>query len=114
MKNRHPDLRIAIVEKEDALAKHQTCHNKWSIHAGIYYKPGSMKVSCKNQFIHLCVGGLQLSYDYQCKNDIPHEKVGNCIAHDQQQVTRLNNLYEKGLKNKCPDIEHVNKECISN
>lgn len=41
---RHPSLKIAIVEKENDLAKHQTGHNSGVVHAGIYYKPGSMKV----------------------------------------------------------------------
>lgn len=41
---RHPSLKIAIVEKENELAKHQTGHNSGVVHAGIYYKPGSMKV----------------------------------------------------------------------
>ena len=47
MKQRHPSLRIAILEKEDDLAKHQTGHNSGVVHAGIYYKPGSMKVNDK-------------------------------------------------------------------
>ncbi|XP_001604118.1 L-2-hydroxyglutarate dehydrogenase, mitochondrial isoform X1 [Nasonia vitripennis] len=108
MKSRHPQMRIAIVEKEAVLAKHQTGHNSGVIHAGIYYKPGSMKAK-------LCVEGLKLSYDYVCKKDIPHKKVGKLIvAQNEQQVSQLHDLYERGLKNKCPDIELVNKECIAN
>jgi len=36
---------MAIVEKENALAMHQTGHNSGVVHAGIYYTPGSMKVN---------------------------------------------------------------------
>lgn len=57
--------------------------------------------------------GLNLSYDYLCKNDIPHKKVGKLIvAQDEKQVCQLNELYERALQNKCPDIEIINKECI--
>ena len=42
---RYPKLKIAIVEKENKLAYHQSGHNSGVIHAGIYYKPGSLKVT---------------------------------------------------------------------
>lgn len=45
MKTRHPNLKIAVVEKENKLAMHQTGHNSGVVHAGIYYKPGSIKVN---------------------------------------------------------------------
>jgi hypothetical protein len=32
---------LAIIEKEPAVANHQTSHNSGVIHSGIYYKPGS-------------------------------------------------------------------------
>lgn len=43
LKQRHPGYEMAIVEKEDDLAKHQSGHNSGVIHAGIYYKPGMKK-----------------------------------------------------------------------
>lgn len=105
---RHPNLKIIIVEKENALAKHQTGHNSGVIHCGIYYKPGSIKAK-------LCVEGLKLTYDYVCKNDIPHKKIGKLIvAQNHQQVDLINVLFERGLKNNVPDLQLVDKECISN
>ncbi|XP_043677904.1 L-2-hydroxyglutarate dehydrogenase, mitochondrial isoform X1 [Vespula pensylvanica] len=105
---RHPNLKIAIVEKENALAKHQTGHNSGVIHAGIYYMPGSMKAK-------LCVEGLKLSYDYLCKKGIPHKKIGKLIvAQNEQQANLINVLFDRGLKNNVPDLQLVDKECISN
>ncbi len=48
--HRYPDLRLAVLEKEDRLSAHQSGHNSGVIHAGIYYKPGTLMAK-------LCVEG---------------------------------------------------------
>ena len=48
---------------------HQSGHNSGVIHAGIYYKPGTLKA-------RLCVRGLQESYKYFDQHSIPYRKVG--------------------------------------
>lgn len=42
LKERHPDLKVAVLEKENELAIHQSGRNSGVIHAGIYYKPGKI------------------------------------------------------------------------
>ena len=37
------DLRLVVLEKEAEVASHQSTHNTGVIHAGIYYRPGSLK-----------------------------------------------------------------------
>lgn len=74
---------MAIVEKESKLAYHQSGHNSGVIHAGIYYKPGSLKAK-------LCVEGLQLTYKYCDEKKIPYKKVGKLIvATNKQEEERL-------------------------
>ena len=51
--NRHPALKFGLLEKESELAYHQTGHNSGVLHAGIYYKPGSLMAK-------LCVEGIKL------------------------------------------------------
>ena len=53
-------------------ASHQTGHNSGVIHAGIYYKPGTLKAK-------LCVQGLELTYKYCDEHKIPYKKCGKVI-----------------------------------
>ncbi|XP_066147622.1 L-2-hydroxyglutarate dehydrogenase, mitochondrial [Euwallacea fornicatus] len=96
---RHPNLKMAILEKETVLAKHQTGHNSGVIHAGIYYKPGSLKAK-------LCVEGMNLMYQYCDKKKIPYKKVGKLIvATDKVEVERLAELHKRAIENKVADIK---------
>lgn len=53
------------------------------IHAGIYYKPGSLKAK-------LCVEGLHLTYKYCDEKGIPYKKVGKLIvATNKEEESRL-------------------------
>ena len=80
---RHPELKFGLVEKEQSLAFHQTGHNSGVIHAGIYYKPGSLMAK-------LCVEGLNSTYAYCDKHAIPYDKCGKLVvAHSELEIKRL-------------------------
>ncbi|KAB0798803.1 hypothetical protein PPYR_00672 [Photinus pyralis] len=103
---RHPHLKMAIVEKESKLAMHQSGHNSGVIHAGIYYKPGSLKAK-------LCVEGLQLTYSYCDERKIPYKKVGKLIvATNEGELSNLLDLYERGQKNNVKDLEIIDGDKI--
>ncbi|XP_059613415.1 L-2-hydroxyglutarate dehydrogenase, mitochondrial [Phlebotomus argentipes] len=107
MLQRHPTLKVCLVEKEKQLALHQSGHNSGVIHAGIYYKPGTLKAK-------LCVEGLKMSYNYFDKRGIPYKKCGKLIvATDESQLGRLNDLYKRGLANEVPDLQMVDAEKIA-
>ncbi|XP_050727429.1 L-2-hydroxyglutarate dehydrogenase, mitochondrial-like isoform X4 [Eriocheir sinensis] len=97
----HPHLKLSVVEKENQLAFHQSGHNSGVIHAGIYYKPGSLKAK-------LCVEGLHLSYKYFEEEGIPYKKCGKLIvAVDDSEIGRLHDLFERAKQNNCPDVELI-------
>lgn len=103
---RHPSLKIAILEKEPKLATHQSGHNSGVIHAGIYYKPGTLKAK-------LCVQGLNLAYKYLDEKKIPYKKCGKLIvATDDLEVTRLMDLHDRGIKNNVPDLQLIDGDKI--
>jgi L-2-hydroxyglutarate oxidase LhgO len=96
---RHPHLTVANVEKEDVWSKHQTGHNSGVIHSGIYYKPGSLKAK-------LCVEGRKLLWEYCDAKGIPWKPVGKLIvATEEDELGRLNELYERGKQNGIDDLE---------
>lgn len=103
---RHPDLKMAVIEKEAGLSEGQTGHNSGVIHNGIYYKTDSTKA-------RLCVEGSKLTYEYCEKKGIPYKRVGGIIvALTEEEIPRLQALMEQGKKNGVPELEMLSKEQI--
>ncbi|MGB9747360.1 MAG: L-2-hydroxyglutarate oxidase [Bacteroidales bacterium] len=91
--SKNPRFRIAVLEKESALASHQTGHNSGVIHSGIYYTPGSLKA--RN-----CIEGYRQLLSFCQEENIPYEICGKLIvATGKEQLTQLDELYKKGLAN---------------
>ena len=101
---RSPQWRVAVVEKEEELATHQTGHNSGVMHSGIYYRPGSRKA----QF---CVAGLNNMIKFCEENEIEFQQCGKVIvALHESELGRLQDLYERGTANGVPDLEIVGPE----
>jgi (S)-2-hydroxyglutarate dehydrogenase len=87
------DIRIAVVEKENGWARHQTGRNSGVIHSGIYYKPGSLKAK-------LCREGNRRLVDFCKHHGIPYEVCGKVIvATKASELPLMENLYERGIAN---------------
>lgn len=83
------DSRILLVEKEPALAQHQTGHNSGVIHAGVYYKPGTLKA----QF---CFEGNQATKAFCDENEIPYRNCGKVlVATDDLEMERMRALWDR-------------------
>ena len=102
----HPDIRIAVLEKEEKLAAHQTGHNSGVIHSGLYYEPGSNKAKT-------CVKGRKELVSFAKKHRIPYEICGKIIvATAQKELANLERIYNNGKENKIEGIEKISPEQI--
>lgn len=90
---KNPRLKVVVIEKETAVANHQTGNNSNVIHSGIYYKPGSLKA--KN-----CIHGYNLLLDFCQKYEVPYTICGKVIvATDEKEVPLLKNIFDRGQQN---------------
>ena len=104
LKQQKPTLKIALVEKEKAVAHHQTGHNSGVIHSGLYYKPGSLKA--KN-----CIDGYDMMLDFCNANNIEYELCGKLVVATQEhEIPYLENLYKRGLENGLEKTTYINRE----
>ncbi len=88
-----PGLRLVLLEKESGVGRHQSTHNSGVLHAGLYYKPGSVKA-------RLAVSGIKQMTAFCQENGIPHEICGKVVvAVGDEEVPRLRALQERGTAN---------------
>ena len=74
------DAQVTVLEREPALARHQTAHNSGVVHAGIYYAPGSLKA-------RLCRRGLALMRDFCSQRGVPYDACGKVVvATDERKI----------------------------
>jgi len=90
---RDPTQSVVLLEKETAIAQHQTGHNSGVIHSGIYYKPGSLKATN-------CRAGKRALEAFCEAEGIPFERCGKVIvAIDEAELPALLQIYERGRAN---------------
>jgi len=101
---RYPGKTIAVIEKEPQIAVHQSGHNSGVIHAGIYYKPGSLKA-------RLCVAGHDAVIDYCDEKGILYRLCGKLIiALNEDELPRLHELHDRATQNGVKALEIVGPE----
>lgn len=106
LQKKNPTLKIALFEKENILAKHQTGHNSGVLHSGLYYKPGSLKA--KN-----CIEGRREMIAFAKKYGIAHDICGKVVvASNQQEIVRLEKIHQTGIENKIDGIERISSDQV--
>lgn len=102
----YPHLRIAVLEKESALAAHQTGHNSGVIHSGLYYKPGSQKA--RN-----CVQGRHDLVAFAKEHKVDHDVCGKVVvAANNSEMPFLEKIWATGQENQVEGIERINADQI--
>jgi 2-hydroxyglutarate dehydrogenase len=101
LQRRRPDARVVVLEREDRVGVHQTGSNSGVAHAGIYYKPGSLKAK-------LCVEGIRRMYDFCDEHGVAYERCGKVIvALDRSELDRLDELERRGHANGVPGLRRI-------
>ncbi len=103
---RRPGSSVVVLEREPDVGFHQTGHNSGVIHAGIYYKPGSLKATLSRQ-------GADELYEYCDAKGIPARRAGKLIvALDESELPGLDELERRGLANQVPGLRRVRADEI--
>ena len=91
--DRHPGASLVLLEKERALAMHQTGHNSGVIHSGIYYAPGSLKAE-------LCRRGERATKEFCTAHGVPFLTCGKTlVATNALELERLDALVARAREN---------------
>ena len=88
--------RVTVLEKEPDWGAHQTGHNSGVIHAGLYYRPGSLKA-------RMAVAGNASMTAYAKAAGVPVQVCGKLVvAVDETELPRLHKLAENAAANGVP------------
>jgi L-2-hydroxyglutarate oxidase len=91
-------IKVRILEKENSVGMHQSSHNSGVLHAGLYYKPGSLKAQ-------LATRGIRLMTAFCAENNIPYDICGKLVvATDEVEIPRLRELLNRGKQNGLRDL----------
>ena len=89
----NPNLRVLVVEKESNLGFHASGRNSGVMHAGFYYSPESLKAK-------FCRDGNRELRKLCIRNNIPILETGKVVVtQNQEEESRLETLFERGVEN---------------
>jgi len=89
LKQKQPQARILVLEKEPDIGMHQTGRNSGVIHAGIYYEPGSLKAD-------FCYRGVEETMQFCRERNIPYQQCGKLlVATNDAEVKQMETLFQR-------------------
>lgn len=101
---RHPGMKVLVLEKESAPGQHQTGHNSGVLHCGLYYKPGSARA-------RMAVTGIRRMVAFCQRHGVPYDQCGKTvIATELEEIPRLHALFERGTANGLEGLKLLSAE----
>ncbi|MEY4238049.1 MAG: hypothetical protein RL339_650 [Pseudomonadota bacterium] len=89
---------VLILEKEGLIGSETSSRNSEVIHAGIYYRPNSLKA-------RLCREGKERLYAYCLARGVPHKRLGKIIvATSEDQFGKLKAIHANAAANGVTDL----------
>ena len=97
---------VAVLEKEDRVAAHQSGRNSGVLHSGIYYRPGSLKARTVRE-------GRTAMTAFCEANDVRLDRCGKLIvATSTDELGRLADLEQRAADNRI-EVERLGPEGIA-
>lgn len=96
--------RVVVLEAEDRVAPHQSGHNSGVIHAGLYYKPGSLRAQ-------LCHEGRESLYAFLEREEVPFRRSGKLVvATAESERLALEELERRGIANGLQGLKRLDAQ----
>ena len=104
---RFPGISVTVLEKEDRVAAHQSGHISGVVHAGVYYRPGSLKAT-------LCRRGAAMIREFCQEHHVPLRELGKLIvATSESELAGLAEIERRAVRNEVPGITRISREQIT-
>lgn len=96
--------KIAVLEKEDGVARHTSGRNSGVVHPGFNPKPGTLKA-------RFCVEGNQRIREFCQRTRVPFKQVGLLVvARTSAEINTLEELYRRGQLNGVPHLRILSQD----
>ena len=84
---------ICLIDKENKLGAHSSGNNSGVLHAGIYYKPQSLRAK-------VCIKGSKKLKEWISRKNLSINNCGKLIVPQEYNLdSQIDKLYERGIKN---------------
>src|SRR5579875_3489780 len=97
---------VTVLEKEPAVAAHQSGRNSGVVHSGTYYPAGSLKAT-------LCRRGVGLLREFCAEHELPYRELGKVVvALDDDEVQLLRDIEQRALANGVPGVRWLDPAAL--